>query len=809
MAEEREDSTVEDAPQGDLGTALSELVACETLAQVCSWAARWLQAFAGADAVLVWTQDPVHALFSCTAASGEGLGRVLRRTAPRADGYLRRLIRDHEPFGIAGAELLVTDDAWLAPIGKGFGACLALPFQTEAGVIATAAVLFHAVETDLEAALTSVAGFIPDVTRAIGNSLAQDKKTAGMLHAIERLTNLYDLSKAFGSTLEWGELTAIIARKAVDFANAEVASLWILESDEGEVSLGATAVNENYELAAAPDSIGASVVGDAIGHTEAQFENDLPEGHLLRAEGPFPIRSALTVPLLEDETPVGVLVIVNKRGRHPQFAEADTLLLTDLGHQAVRALHNARRFGAERRAEELDALLAVSREITSTLDLDRVMKTVANASAALVNFDRCAVAILQRGKLKLGAVSGVDEISKSDPSIARTSDLLEWVFHGGNDVSVKREENGDVVTDRPETTEKFRVFFDASGMKSFLARILEDEEGKLGVVGFESAEALDFGEEGKGLLQILINQATVALRNAQLYQQVPLAGFWKPLLEKQRKLAAMPKAKLRRRLAIAAVIVVAMVALPWNIRLTGTARVLPASRTVLTAPVPGVIAGVLHREGDVVHKGEVVAVLHDDDYRAAAAQTRSDVEIARGEVARSQAEGDLPGLAKASARLEEARVRDAVAQDNLAQTQVRAPADGVIITPHLEDRVGQMVASGTEIAVLADAKTVDVEVALRENDSSLLGDGQPVKVKLNAYPSRVFRGKIGRVSPVVHEEGEDRFVLADAVIDNPSGVIRPGMLGKAKVSTGTVRLGYAVLRKPARWFWSKLWPLMP
>ena len=111
-----------------------------------------------------------------------------------------------------------------------------------------------------------------------------------MLHAIERLTNLYDLSKAFASSLEWTELTAIIARKAADFANAEIASLWILEGGEGEVVLAATAVNENYEIEGAPDSVGASIVGDALGTLEAASENDLPAGHMLRSEGPFPIK---------------------------------------------------------------------------------------------------------------------------------------------------------------------------------------------------------------------------------------------------------------------------------------------------------------------------------------------------------------------------------------------------------------------------------------------------------------------------------------------------------------------------------------
>ena len=43
--------------------------------------------------------------------------------------------------------------------------------------------------------------------------------------AIERLTSLYDLSKAFGSTIEGSELAGIVARKAVDFAGAEAGSL--------------------------------------------------------------------------------------------------------------------------------------------------------------------------------------------------------------------------------------------------------------------------------------------------------------------------------------------------------------------------------------------------------------------------------------------------------------------------------------------------------------------------------------------------------------------------------------------------------
>ena len=52
--------------------------------------------------------------------------------------------------------------------------------------------------------------------------------------------------------------------------------------------------------------------------------------------------------------------------------------LQDLSRQAVRAVRNARQYEAEKKVEELDALLTVSREITATLDLDKVMQKIAS-----------------------------------------------------------------------------------------------------------------------------------------------------------------------------------------------------------------------------------------------------------------------------------------------------------------------------------------------------------------------------------------------------------------------------------------------
>ncbi len=788
-------------------SALAELALCENLAQTSGWAARWSASVSGADGALLWAPDTVHPLFLCIGAYGEDTARFLRLTAPRETGMVHDLVRDRKTIPLVRSDFASSQDPWLKGLPGEIEACLAVPLEAEGLVVGLLALLFRKTP-DTDETLTLLESFIQHASPALGRALRAERKTVGMLHAIERLTNLYDLSKAFGSTIDWRELTGLIARKAVDFATAEVASLWMLKGEE--LTLAATAVNENYDVENPSEAVGASVAGDVLADQSLLRRNHIPEADAVSKESPgYRVRSLLALPLIEEEASVGGLVLANKRGRHPEFTAEDEELLQDLARQAVRALRNARQHEAEKKVEELDALLAVSREITATLDLDKVMKTIVNATAALITYDRCAIAIMQKGRLRLGAVSGLTEVERKDPEVRRTEELLQWVYLSGTDVAVTQSEDGAILADRAETQEKFRDFFQESGLKSFYGVLLKDEEGKLGVLGFESREPLVFDEDTRDLLAILVNQATVAVRNAQLYQQVPLAGFLKPLLEKRRKLLEIPK---RRRLVWgvgALAILLVLFAVPWRLRISGPVRILPGRRASVSAAVDGVVAAVLRREGDIVAAGEVIATLKDESYEAALAETRAALEIAESDIARHLAEGDAATVFEAQSRREELRAKIANEEDRFARTRLRAPVAGVIVTPRIEERVGQFLERGTELAVIADVETVTAEVAAPEEEASLIRPHAPVTLKLNPYPTRTFRGTVTRVGAQIREEGENRFVIAEARVENSNGLLKTGMLGKAKISVGKRSIATALFRKPTRYLYAKLWPLLP
>lgn len=770
--------------------ALSELVACETVAQTCAWIARWAVRVAGAGGALVWVPHSTNAAFLCVAATGEGTERFLRRPAPREEGIVHQLLRDRKAAAFERSQIGSSSDPWLAGLPPSIKQCVAVPLERERGVVGLLSLLFQE-RTDLTETLVRIERLLPHAASALARAARADKKHLGMLHAIERLTNLYDLGKAFSSTIETAELSPIIARKAVDLLNAEAASLWMLEHDAGEVVLAATAVNERFAAEAA-EAVGAEIVADVIAD----------RGLIAR-------QSLIAVPLLEEESPIGALIVAHKHGRHPEFTAADEELLTDLARQAVRALHNARLYGAEQRVEELDALLAVSREITSTLDLDRVLKTIVNASSALISYERCAIAVMQRGSLRVGAVSGMLEVNRRSPEVRRLEELLQWVYFSGAEIAVTCDEEGEVVSDRAETAEKFRVHFHETGMRSFFATLLQDEEGKLGVLSFESKEPLLFDQETRDLLQILRNQATVAVRNAQLYQQVPLAGFLKPLMDRKTRIEALPQSRRRMWVLGAAAVLLLLVAVPWPLRLEGPARVLPGRRIAVTAPVDGVIDAVMRREGDRLRPGDVIARLRDDGYQAALAAARSDLRIAESDLARSRLAGDSAAVFAAQARRDALRARIDVAREQLARTEIRAAAAGLLLTPNLEERVGQFLSSGSELAVIGDISDVEVDVAVPEADASLLRTGERVALKIRPYPTRTWHGVVTRVGASVHEEGKERFVIVESRVPNPESLLRAGMLGQGKVSAGLRPLMVVLLRRPLRWIWLRVWPLLP
>jgi GAF domain-containing protein len=352
------------------------------------------------------------------------------------------------------------------------------------------------------------------------------------LESINRLTQLYDLEKSFSSTLEMDELLPIIGGKFREVMECSAVNLWLLRGDES-LQLMQQAGYDPTTPAGSIQKPGEGIPGDVSDNGEAVLiatPEDPRLGERSASATENGVSSLLVTPIMDRGSLVGVVEAINKLDGTP-FDDDDLFALTSVTETASTALHNASLLAAERKVEILETLVTVSHEITSTLNLERMLQTIVNAPQAVIPYERAAIALEQRGRFKLSAVTGLTQVNADAPDLAPLNSILQWAALAEEVVNV-RQQGDEIDSDREETRAKFKQYFAASGMRGFYAIPLNDDTGRVGILSLESSDPDFLSTVHIELLQVLASQATVALRNAQMYKEVPFISVLEPVLER-------------------------------------------------------------------------------------------------------------------------------------------------------------------------------------------------------------------------------------------------------------------------------------
>ncbi len=176
--------------------------------------------------------------------------------------------------------------------------------------------------------------------------------------------------------------------------------------------------------------------------------------------------------------------------------------------------------------------------------------------------------------------------------------------------------------------------------------------------------------------------------------------------------------------------------------------------------------------------------------------TREEVDNARTAVneadARLRSAGEALRLAEIGPRQEDIdaaraqlRAEDVAvsqAERRLADSELIAPADGIILTRSRER--GAIVNSGESIVTLTMSTPVWVRTYVNEVDLGRVQPGMPATVRTDTMAGKRYRGRIGFISPTAEftpKTVETRELRTDlvyrlrVVVDNPDGGLRQGM----------------------------------
>ena len=240
----------------------------------------------------------------------------------------------------------------------------------------------------------------------------------------------------------------------------------------------------------------------------------------------------------------------------------------------------------------------------------------------------------------------------------------------------------------------------------------------------------------------------------------------------------------------------------------------PETKVDVKSAVSGRVVTLKVREGALVRAGDVLAEVEPDVTQA---QSLADVRsgVSQAEVSLKDAERILASQRRLS---EEGLIGSEVLKDYIAKrdlaleslnaarqrydiveghgipisgktsqrARVTAPMTGVVITKGVE--LGETVTSGvssfnagTVLFTVADLRTLLIKVNLNEVDIAKVRVGQPVRITLDAYPQKVFVGKVRFVAPAAKLVEKIKVFPVEIALDELGDVYRTGMSANVEI----------------------------
>ncbi len=217
--------------------------------------------------------------------------------------------------------------------------------------------------------------------------------------------------------------------------------------------------------------------------------------------------------------------------------------------------------------------------------------------------------------------------------------------------------------------------------------------------------------------------------------------------------------------------------------------------------------------GDEIRQGQLVARLDHEEFSLAVTQAKADLAVALAGEARADSSLEIAGRDMArietlkkrgvssEAQLDEARSRQMVAKAGLeiaranvtraraaletarirlGYTEVKADWSGTDDTRVVAQTFvaqGDTVSANSPMVSVVDLDPIIGVISVTEKDYGRLETGRQAELTTDAFPGRIFWGKVARIAPVFREA--TRQARVELTVDNAGHELKPGMFIRA------------------------------
>jgi len=261
------------------------------------------------------------------------------------------------------------------------------------------------------------------------------------------LSTIYEIGKALTSTLDVDQLLSLIARNSTQALHAKSCSIRLLSQPGKGVLHTEPSSGPVHEAIREMDlRLGALVTAELLRERKPLLVKDVAQDPLFRDVTGLPAVSLMGVQLVFHDSVIGVITLYDRQEGLP-FTDDDLQFLTTIASSAAVAVENAVTYGrmedyaaeARRRAEELSILYDIGAAMSTTLNLDRLLRiimTAATMGGSGLGFNRAILLLTNERTNTLQGMMGVGPTNWEEAGrawsevLGKHQSLLEWIQTG-------------------------------------------------------------------------------------------------------------------------------------------------------------------------------------------------------------------------------------------------------------------------------------------------------------------------------------------------------------------------------------------
>jgi phosphoserine phosphatase RsbU/P len=254
--------------------------------------------------------------------------------------------------------------------------------------------------------------------------------------------------------------------------------------------------------------VGEGVTGIAAQRREAILVDDVSTDPRYISAVPN-VRSELAVPLIIKNRLIGVIDIESPQPNH--FTEEHKRLLTLIASRMAVGIENARLYTrTTRQARTLVLLNEIARELTSILNVDELLKRIAELLSRLIDYQMFSILLLDATGEKLQ--------HRFSQRFLENIQLKHEIPLGRGVVGYAAQHKEAVLV--PDVNKDPRYVKANPETRSELAVPLVYKDKVIGVLDLEHTRRGFFTDDHKRTVTTLAAQVAIAIENAQLYEQI-------------------------------------------------------------------------------------------------------------------------------------------------------------------------------------------------------------------------------------------------------------------------------------------------